>query len=45
MTDAAGDEADEHLARPRLGQVDLAHDERRSELLENGGSDLHQARS
>ena len=45
VADAAGDEANEHLARTRLGQVDLAHDERRSELLENRGSDLHQARS
>ena len=41
VADAAGDEAHEHLARARLGQVDLVHDERRSELLEHGGPDLH----
>ena len=38
---AARDEANEHLARARLGELDLAHDERRSELLEDGCSDSH----
>ena len=32
VADAAGDEPHEHLAGPRLGQVDLLHDERRAEL-------------
>ena len=45
VADAAGDEAHEHLAGARLGQLDLAHDERLPELLEDGGSDLHQTRS
>ena len=41
VADAAGDEPHEHLAGSRLGQIDLAHDERGSELLEHGGPDLH----
>ena len=42
VADAAGHEADEHLARARLGELDLLHDERRAELLEDGGADLHE---
>jgi hypothetical protein len=45
MADAAGVQADEHLAGARLGELDLANLERRSELLEDGGSDPHLARS
>ena len=41
MADTAGHEANEHLARARLGQLDLLHDERRAELLQDGGADLH----
>ena len=43
VADAAGDEADEHLAGLRLGQIDLLHLERRAELLQHGGADLHPA--
>ena len=43
VADAAGGEADEHLARLRLGEVDLLDDERASELLEDGGADFHAA--
>ena len=38
---AARDEPHEHLARPRLREVDLLHDERLAELLEHRGADLH----
>ena len=41
VADAARDEPDEHLAGPRLGEVELLHLERRAELLEHGGADLH----
>ena len=41
VADAAGDEPDEHLARLRLGEVDLLDDERLPELLENRGPDTH----
>ena len=41
MADAAGDEADEHLAGSRLGQLDLLDDERPAELLENRSADFH----
>ena len=41
VADAAGDEANENLARPRLGEVDLLDDERPAELLENRSADLH----
>ena len=41
VADAARLEADEHLARPGLGEVDLLHLERSAELLEHGGTDLH----
>src|SRR4051794_13197561 len=44
VADAARDEADEHLARVRLGELDLVHGERLPELLEHGGTDLHHAR-
>ena len=41
MADAAGDEAYEDLASLGLGQVDLLHLERLTELLEYRGPDLH----
>ena len=41
VADTARGEADENLACPRLGEVDLLDGERASELLENGGADLH----
>ena len=41
MADAAGDEADQHLAGPRLGELDLLDDERLAELLEHRGAHLH----
>ena len=41
MADAAGDEADQHLAGARLGQLDLLHGERLAELLEHRGPHLH----
>ena len=41
VADAAGDEADEHLAGLRLGEVELLDDEGLAELLEDGGTDLH----
>ncbi len=41
VADAAGDEPDEHLARPGLGELDVLDDERLAELLEHGGADLH----
>jgi hypothetical protein len=41
---AAGLEAHEHLAGPGLGEVDLLDHQRRAELLEDGGADLHGAR-
>ena len=37
----AGGEADQDLSGLRLGQVDLLHLERRAELLEHRGADLH----
>ena len=43
MADAARGEPDEHLARLRLGEVDLLDDERLPELLEHGGADSHPA--
>ena len=43
VADAARDEADEHLAGPGLGQVDLLHLERRAERLQHSGADLHPA--
>ena len=41
VADAARDEADEHLTRARLGELDLLHDERPAELLEHCGANLH----
>ncbi len=41
MANAARHEPDERLARTRLAELDVLHDERLSELLENGGADLH----
>ena len=43
VADAAGGEPDEHLARLRLGEVDLLDDERAAELLENCCADFHGA--
>ena len=43
VADAARDEPDEHLARLGLGELDLLHLERRAELLQHGGADLHRA--
>ena len=41
MADTARDEADEHLARLRLGEVELLNLERLPEPLEYGGVNLH----
>ena len=41
VADAAGDEADEHLTRPRLREIDLLDDERLPELLEHCCANLH----
>ena len=38
---AAGDQAHEHLARLRLGEGHLLDDERRPELLQHCGANLH----
>ena len=38
---AAGDEPDQHLASPGIGQLELADDERAAELLQYGGANLH----
>jgi hypothetical protein len=43
MADAARLEADEHLPRLRLGELDLLDDERLAEFLEYCGTDLHGA--
>src|SRR3954447_3315660 len=45
VADAARHEPHKHLARPRLRELDLAHNERLSEFLEDGGPDLHRRRS
>ena len=45
MADAARDEPDEHLARLRLGEVELLHLERRAEPLQHRGADLHRRRA
>jgi hypothetical protein len=42
VADTAGHEPDEHLTRLRLRQLDVLHLERLSELLQDGGADLHQ---
>ena len=44
VADAAGGEPDEHLARLRLGELDLLDDERLPELLEHCGADPHRRR-
>ena len=44
VADAAGDEPNQHLAGLRLGELELLHDERLPELLEDGGADPHAAR-
>ena len=41
MADAARDEPDENLTLPGLRELELLHLERCSELLEDGGADLH----
>ena len=41
MTDPAGDEPHEHLAGLGVGEVDLLHDERGSELLKYRGAHSH----
>ena len=41
MADAARHEADEHFTCPRLGELDLLHDERPTELLEHRRANLH----
>jgi hypothetical protein len=41
VADTAGDEANEGLARLRLGKVELLDDQRLAELLEHRGADLH----
>jgi len=43
VADAACGEPDEHLTGCRVGEVDLLHDERGSELLENCCPDAHPA--
>ena len=43
VADAARDEPDQHLSLPRLREVELLHLERRPELLEHGGLDLHRS--
>ena len=41
VADPARLEPDEHLARARLGELDVLHDERLPELLQDGGPDAH----
>ena len=41
VADAARNEPDENLARLRLGEIELLHRERRAELLQHRGADLH----
>jgi hypothetical protein len=41
VADTARRESDECLALPRLREVELLDDERLTELLEDGGADLH----
>ena len=42
VADAARREPDQDLAGSRLGEVQVLNFEWRSELLENGGADLHE---
>ena len=44
VTDATGNEPDEHFARLGLGEVEFLDGERPAELLEDSGADLHAAR-
>ncbi len=41
MADAAGEQAHEHLAGPRPGELDVLHGQRRPELLQNRSSYAH----
>jgi hypothetical protein len=41
VADAAGDEADESLALPRFGELDLLNNERLPELLEHRRAHPH----
>jgi hypothetical protein len=41
VADAARLEADQHLARPGLSEIDLGGVQRRPELLQDRGTDLH----
>jgi hypothetical protein len=41
VADTAGNDPDEHLPRPRLGQLDLLDCKRRAELLQYSGAHLH----
>ena len=43
VADAAGDQPHEHLARARLGELELLYLEGRPERLEHGCADLHAA--
>ena len=45
VADAAGDQADEHLAGAWLGEIDLLDGERGAELLEDCCTDLHGRRA
>ena len=41
VADAAGDESDERLSGARPGQLELLHDQRPAELLEQRGANPH----
>ena len=41
MADAAGEQAHEHLAGPRPGELDVLHGQRRPELLEDRSTNSH----
>ena len=41
VANAAGDEANQHLAGPRLRELDLLNNERLAERLEHGSANLH----
>jgi hypothetical protein len=42
VADAARLEPDEHLARPRLGELELLHLERLAKSLQYGRANLHE---
>jgi hypothetical protein len=44
VADPAGMQANQHLARPRLGQLDLLHRQWLSEFLQHRGAHLHRVR-